>query len=175
MRGMTERKPPDITFETWIDRQIRTARERGDFDDLPGAGKPLPRRDGEDGEMWWIRNHLQREGLPTDALLPTPLQLRREIERLPQTFGDLHSEQAVRDQVDELNVRIMAWLRAPHGPQIPVAPVNADEVVERWRAHRQQTTGNTSRQPPATTRKNTTPPPERGRWWRFTRSPRTSK
>ena len=42
---MTKRKPSGTSFETWIDRQIREAEERGAFDDLAGAGKPLPRRD----------------------------------------------------------------------------------------------------------------------------------
>lgn len=28
-------------WESWIDQQIREAQDRGDFDDLPGKGKPL--------------------------------------------------------------------------------------------------------------------------------------
>ena len=39
---MTERKPPGTSWETWIDAQIRVAMEQGAFDNLPGAGKPLP-------------------------------------------------------------------------------------------------------------------------------------
>ena len=39
---MTERKPPETSWETWIDGQIRVATEEGAFDNLPGAGKPLP-------------------------------------------------------------------------------------------------------------------------------------
>ncbi len=39
---MTERKPPGVSFETWIDKQIREAADRGEFDNLPGAGKPIP-------------------------------------------------------------------------------------------------------------------------------------
>jgi hypothetical protein len=38
--------------ETVVERQIRLAQERGDFDDLPGRGKPLP---GLDGPPWWRR------------------------------------------------------------------------------------------------------------------------
>ncbi|NED90626.1 DUF1992 domain-containing protein, partial [Streptomyces sp. SID11233] len=37
---MTQRKPPGLDFESWIDRQIREAEERGEFRAL--AGKPLP-------------------------------------------------------------------------------------------------------------------------------------
>ena len=38
---MTERKPPGVSWETWIDRQIREGMERGDFDHLPGHGQPI--------------------------------------------------------------------------------------------------------------------------------------
>ena len=73
---MTERKPPDMSFTSWIDQQIGEAQERGEFDNLPGAGKPLPRRSGADDGLAWVRELLRREGLPTDELLPTPLKLR---------------------------------------------------------------------------------------------------
>jgi hypothetical protein len=122
--------------ETVVERQIRLAQERGDFDDLPGRGKPLPGIDGPDDEHWWVKGYLRREGLSTEPLLPTPLQLRREAERLPTTVADLLSEQAVRDVARDLNRRIVSWLRAPVGPAVPVAPVDVDAVVARWRTDR---------------------------------------
>lgn len=57
---MTERKPPRATFESWIEQQIRGACERGDFENLEGAGRPIPGRAGDD---WWVRGYLRREGL----------------------------------------------------------------------------------------------------------------
>jgi hypothetical protein len=131
---MTERKPAGVNFETWVDKQIRIAQERGDFDNLPGAGKPIPDLDKPNDEMWWIKQKIHREGLSSEALLPTPLQLRKEIERLPDTVRDLPTKQAVRDVVKNLNVRIVDWLRAPSGPLVPVRPVNAENVVEQWRS-----------------------------------------
>lgn len=41
-------------YETSIDRQLREATERGDFDNLPGAGKPLPDHGREYEEDWWV-------------------------------------------------------------------------------------------------------------------------
>ncbi len=41
---MTQRKPEGMPFETWVEHQIRTAAERGDLDDLPLSGRPLPQR-----------------------------------------------------------------------------------------------------------------------------------
>ena len=123
-------------YESLIDRQIREAQERGDFTDLPGKGKPLPGLDDPHDEDWWIRRWVEREGVPAEALLPTPLQLRKEVERLPETVRGLPGEAAVRATVSELNRRIAEWLRAPTGPAVPVRPVDVDAVVAQWREQR---------------------------------------
>jgi len=94
--GMTERKPRDVTFTSWVDQQISEAAERGSFDDLPGAGKPLSRRGGTDA---WLQDYLRREGVSAHELLPTPQRLRKEVERLAASVQDLRSEQEVREVV----------------------------------------------------------------------------
>jgi hypothetical protein len=133
---MTERKPPGISFTSWIDQQIGEAQERGEFDNLPGAGKPLPRRSGADDGLTWVRELLRREGLPTDELLPTPLKLRKQSERLAESVQELSSEQEVRDVVAELNRQIVEWRRIPHGPPIFVRLIDADAMVSRWHDRR---------------------------------------
>jgi hypothetical protein len=127
---------PLSRYESVVDQQIRMAQERGEFDNLPGTGKPLPGRGRPDDELWWVKGYLRREGLSTESLLPTSLRLAKEIERLPETVRDLPSEQAVRERVGELNRRIAEYLRAPSGPAVRVGPVDADAVVARWRAER---------------------------------------
>lgn len=75
---MTERKPPGVSFESWVDRQIRQAEARGEFTELPGAGKPLPEvTDTPYDELWWIKRKMAREGL---SVLPPTLALRKEAE-----------------------------------------------------------------------------------------------
>jgi Domain of unknown function (DUF1992) len=130
---MTERKPPGTSFASWIDRQITEAAERGAFDNLPGAGKPLPRRGEADDGQAWLRDYLRREGVSAEELLPTPLKLRKEIERLAGTVQDLRREQDVRDLVGGLNRRIMQWRRIPVGPPIFLPLVDEEEMVNRWR------------------------------------------
>jgi hypothetical protein len=142
-------------YESVIDQQIRKAEERGDFADLPGKGKPLPGLDGPDDENWWVKGWIQREGVPSDALLPTPLQLRKEAERLPETVRDLPTEEAVRAAVSELNRRIAEWVRAPSGPAVPVRRVDPEAIVQGWRDARSA--------PPPTP---APPAPTRRRWWR---------
>lgn len=120
-------------YESVVDEQIRKAQERGDFDNLPGKGKPLPGLDGPDDEDWWLKSFIRREGLSADALLPTPLRLRKEIEQLPETLRDVPTEAAARAIVSDLNRRIVLWLRAPSDPPIRLGPVQADLVIREWR------------------------------------------
>lgn len=123
-------------FESLVEQQIRAAQERGEFDNLPGAGKPLPGKGQPDDELWWVRGYLKREGLPTDALLPTGLQLAKEVERLADELATHPTERSVRETVADLNRRIAAYLRAPDGPRVSVRPLKVDEWVARWRAVR---------------------------------------
>jgi hypothetical protein len=158
---MTERKPPEMTFTSWIDQQISEAAERGAFDNLPGAGKPLPRRgEGDDDGQAWLRDYLRREGVSTDLLLPMPLQLRKEAARLAEAVPGLPSEQAVHEVVGELNHRIKEWRRIPVGPPIFVALVDEDAMVEAWReAHPPPSAASSI--PVATSTDGA-----RSRWWR---------
>ncbi|MCA1189047.1 MULTISPECIES: DUF1992 domain-containing protein [unclassified Saccharopolyspora] len=160
--GMTERKPHGTTFETWIERQIRVAQERGDFEDLDGLGRPLPGAGEPHDELWWVRGYVDREGLSREALLPTPLQLRKEAERLRGEVRQLPSEQAVRDAAAELNRRILAWLRTPTGPQVPLGLVQVEELVADWRDQRARARATA---PAAPVRAE----PSGGRWQRITR------
>ena len=134
---MTERKPPQMKFQTWIDQQVADAERRGLFDDLPGKGKPLNIRpgaaDGDYGQAW-LRDYARREGVPAEEMLPTPLRLRREMERLAETAGEFRTEAEVREAAADLNRRIVEWRRIPVGPPVHVRLVNADDLVARWRA-----------------------------------------
>jgi hypothetical protein len=160
---MTDRKPGGMSYESWIDRQIREATDRGDFDNLPGAGKPLPDMGSAGIENWWMPNYLRREGVSTEALLPTSLQLRKEIERLPDTVRELRSEQEVRELVAELNQRIVDCWRTPvAGPQVTLLQVTVDDVVAQWRAAR--STADEEIAPAA--QLPHAPDPGRSGWWR---------
>jgi hypothetical protein len=161
---MTERKPPEISFTSWIDQQINEAAERGAFDNLPGAGKPLPK--GETGGDAWLRNYLAREGVAAEELLPTPLRLRKERERLAETVSELRTEAEVREVVRDLNRRIMEWRRIPTGPSIFLSLVGEEAMVSRWR-QAQSAPAATPATPPATLARPRASEPERSRprWW----------
>src|SRR6201996_4067671 len=115
---MTERKPPQMKFNTWIDQQVAEAERRGVFDDLPGSGKPLKLKpgaaDGDYGQAW-MRDYAQREGVSAEEMLPTPLRLRREIERLAESAGEFRSEAEGREAAADLNPRIVGGGGRPDG------------------------------------------------------------
>ena len=128
---MTERKPPGVGFETWVDRQIREAAERGEFDNLPGAGKPIPDLDAPHDELWWIKQKLRRENF---YYLPPTIALRRAAEDALETASQAGSEAEVRRIVGDINRRILEGNRkAASGPPLNLAPVNVERVVRSWR------------------------------------------
>ena len=131
---MTERKPPGVGFETWADRQIREAAERGEFEDLPGAGRPLPDLDEPYDELWWVRKKMSREGL---SCLPPALALRKEAEDALGAARRAPSEARVRRILEEVDEKIRAALRRPPpGPPLNLRPFDVERVVREWRERR---------------------------------------
>ena len=124
-----------MRYESWVERQVREAIERGEFDNLPGAGRPLPGINGREDENWWAKGLLEREQLPMP--LPTSLALRREVADLPQTLADVPDERTVRDIIEDLNRRIRdSHRRRLDGPPIVVKPVDVEQIVTDWRRSR---------------------------------------
>ena len=124
-----------MRYESWVERQVREAIERGEFDNLPGAGRPLPSINGREDENWWVKSLLEREQLPLP--LPTSLALRREVADLPQTLADVPDEPTVRDIIEDLNRRIRdSHRRRVDGPPIVVKPVDVERAVTDWRRAR---------------------------------------
>ncbi|MFH9419813.1 DUF1992 domain-containing protein [Streptomyces sp. NPDC017529] len=133
---MTERKPPGVGFETWTDRQIREATERGDFAGLPGFGKPLSGLDKPYDDMWWVKEKMSREKL---SFLPPALALRKEAEEALEAAARAPSERAVRRIVGEINTKIQEAVRQPPpGPPLNLEPLDVERVVDEWRERRGQ-------------------------------------
>jgi hypothetical protein len=126
---MSERKPGHLKWETWVDRQIRDAQERGQFDDLPGKGKPIPGLDRPYDENWWIKQKLQREQL---SALPPGLALRKEVETVLDNIAALPTEASVRSTFKLLNEKIAYVDAAGIGPPSRLSRFNIDAMVQRW-------------------------------------------
>ncbi|MCX5144745.1 DUF1992 domain-containing protein [Streptomyces sp. NBC_00338] len=132
---MTERKPTGVSFESWVDKQIRESEQRGDFSQLPGFGKPLEAMDRPYDDTWWIKAKMQREGV---SVLPPTLALRKEAEDTVAALPEVRTEAEVRRMLTEVNEKIDAAVRRPPpGPLLNLRPFDVEALVEEWRAARE--------------------------------------
>jgi DnaJ-like protein len=84
-----------MSLEKFIEDQITRAMEKGEFDDLPGKGKPL------DLDWYFACPEDQRLSysiLRNAKVIPEEAQLLGEIERLKQKL-DSCSDESERDQI----------------------------------------------------------------------------
>ena len=155
---MTERKPPGMSFETWVDTQISQGLARGDFDGLEGAGKPLSRAALDETGYEWVVAKARRENLDLLGMLPPGLALRKERDDLPRRAEALPSEAAVRARAEDYDDRVRAFWRRPQESRWSPVPglCDVEALVAGWRQSRP------APEPPA-------PPPAvppRLPWWR---------
>ena len=108
-----------------VEDQIKEAIERGDFDNLPGQGRPLPK--GDDGPGWWARRRVE-EMRRQDRLADLSARIDRDLGEV----WVLRDEPAVLEGVAELNNEIECANRGvPVDERLPL--LDAGEVLGTWR------------------------------------------
>jgi hypothetical protein len=131
---MTEQKPPGMSWESWIEQQIREAREAGLFDNLPGAGKPLPSLAEGYDPLWWVKQLVQRERI---SVLPPALEMLRKVESEMVAVWKLGDEAKVRSRILALNREIAKVnARSTEGPPTRLGPLDVEAIVAEWRTRR---------------------------------------
>jgi hypothetical protein len=132
---MTDRVPKQkLNWTSLAEQRIREAQASGEFDNLPGFGKPIAGIDEPHDELWWVKDKLKREGISS---LPPALALRLDVQKTLARIASLSAEEQVRQEVACLNERIrQASLGALWGPPVDTVPLNENEVAANWRRHR---------------------------------------
>jgi hypothetical protein len=126
-----EKKPPRVNWESWIERKIRQSMERGEFDNLPGHGQPIPDLARPYDELWWLRKKLRDEKLSID---PPALVLRRELDDTRARIAAAGTEAEVRRLVTAINERIVyVNSHVTFGPPSDIVPLDAERVMAEWR------------------------------------------
>jgi hypothetical protein len=88
-----------------VERAIRKAQELGEFDDLPGAGRPIPDLDRPYDPAWWARRWVERERAE-ETMRELATRLRSEV---PQAVGLNDRDEArirleaLNDEIDQVN------------------------------------------------------------------------
>jgi hypothetical protein len=149
---------------TWVDLQVRQAMERGEFDDLPGQGKPIEDLGVEHDPDWWVKKLVEREKI---ALLPPAIALRKEDAELEARLDAITVEREVRRELEDFNRRVVETRRQLQGgPPVITPERDVDAEVAAWTARR---TARIEAQRAA--REAATPGPVRRPWWRRRRTP----
>ena len=91
-------------FEIIAEERIREAIEKGEFANLPGAGKPLRL---EDDSMVPEDLRIAYKILKNAGCIPPELELRKEILTLRDLLRTAEDENAKRGAVRELNAKLL--------------------------------------------------------------------
>lgn len=120
-----------------VEQAIQHAIRRGDFDDLPGAGKPLTGLGRGHDPDWWIRRKIESEDLR--GLGPPALALRVEDAELTDRLDALAREDDVRSVLEDFNSRVRyARLQLLGGPPVVTALRDVDAEAAAWRERREE-------------------------------------
>ena len=108
-----------------VERKIREAMARGEFDDLPGQGEPLPDLGKPYDPNWWVKSWVEREreaGRSAEDLL--------EIERTGRRLWAAKSLDELEHTMELIDAeRLGAGLD----------PLDRPATVELWRSVRRYT------------------------------------
>jgi DnaJ homologue, subfamily C, member 28, conserved domain len=129
---MSARKPPGLGWESWIDRQVREASERGEFDDLAGAGQPISNLDKPFDQLWWVKNKLSQEDL---TYMSPSVALRKEAHDAREMALGARSEAEARRILAAINEKIRAANRTGiAGPPLMLVPYDIERVIGERRS-----------------------------------------
>jgi len=119
----------------WVDLQVREAIERGEFDDLPGHGRPIQGLDREHDPDWWLKKLVEREQI---VVLPPSIQLRKDDAELDDLLDQQHREDDARRIIEEFNERVIAARYGlPQGPPLITMPRDVEATLAGWRERRE--------------------------------------
>ena len=119
----------------WVDLQIEQAMQRGDFDDLPGFGKPIPGIGSDHDPDWWVKKLVEREQIT--GVLPPALQIRKDDAELDDRLDRVGTEREVRRELEDFNNRVRKAMYQPlGGPPMITKQRDVSKEVDRWRARR---------------------------------------
>lgn len=124
----------ETSHTQWVELQIQRAMRDGEFDNLPGAGKPIPGIDRPYDPDWWLKRLIERERL---SVLPPALALRTEDAGMNEVLDREATPEGVQKVLEDFNARIVEARRQLQGGPPVITPLRVIDVeVEAWRTRR---------------------------------------
>ena len=91
-------------FQKIIEKRIKEAQRKGDFDDLPGRGEPIPI---EDDSHIPEDLRLAYKILKNANCVPPEIQLRKDIRKMEDMLDNMSDEKEKYRHIKKINFKIM--------------------------------------------------------------------
>jgi len=98
----------DTSHETWFERLMQEATEAGEFDDLPGAGKPIDDLSRAYDPAWWAKAWIAREAV-TEAAGELSWRVRRDLPKILAGTDESVMAESLRElnqEIESVNARL---------------------------------------------------------------------
>jgi hypothetical protein len=128
MATSEHREPPAERSASAVEDAIRQAMEEGRFDDLPGAGRPLPGRGQADPPGWWAQRLLDEEKRRRLAE-----EESKELEEQVSSIWLIGDEATARSAISALARRV-AEVNAGRPSDTRVPDLDPEQLIGEWRA-----------------------------------------
>ena len=117
-------------FQKIIERRIKEAQERGEFDSLPGTGKPIQM---EDDTRIPEDLRLAYKILKNADCLPPELELKKEIRQMEDLLAEIPDEKEKYRLIKKVNYKIMQLnLMGKRSPLLEETEIYYKKLVEKF-------------------------------------------
>ena len=118
-----------FTFQRIVEKRIKEAQKRGDFDDLPGSGEPL---EFEDDSHIPEDLRLAYKILKNADCLPPDLLLKKEIRQMEDMLENIPDERERCRMIKSINYKIMKLnMTRNRPPLLEETQIYYDKLVDK--------------------------------------------
>ena len=124
------RVPMIFGFQKIVEKKIKEAMDKGEFDDLPGRGKPIA---FEDDSNIPEDLRLAFKVLKNADCLPPELQLKKEIRQMEDMLEGIPDEKEKYRQIKKINYKIMQLnLMGKNSPLLEETQVYYKKLADKF-------------------------------------------
>ena len=117
-------------FQKIVEKKIKEAMDKGEFDDLPGRGKPIA---FEDDSNIPEDLRLAFKVLKNADYLPPELQLKKEIRQMEDMLEGIPDEKEKYRQIKKINYKIMQLnLMGKNSPLLEETQVYYKKLADKF-------------------------------------------
>ena len=118
-----------LGYQKLIEKKIKEAKERGEFDNLPGQGKPL-NLDDDSSVPEDLR--LAYKILKNADCLPPEIELRKEIRQMEDMLENIPDERERYRQIKRINLKIMQLnMMGRKSPLLEESQIYYQKVIDK--------------------------------------------